>query len=188
MAGATTIPRTEETMHRSWLIACVILACTLTGQATTAEPAPDPWHGKTRSDVLTLLGEATKTKESADGRSVLIYKLLRLHEGAVAPTGMTILDVPGIGIVGQMQQPGALKGGEVDILPTETDKQGRGTGGGLTEEEKLTISWDPDTKKTERSWDDRPAIRGKLTLQFRLTPTGEIESWAVSPKKAAKAR
>jgi hypothetical protein len=175
----------EKSVHRRLLIACAVVVCLSGERVAAAEPPEDPWKGKTRSDVITLLGDPTKTKKTDDRGSVLIYKLLRLQEEAIPPPGLTVLDVPGIGVVGQMQTTRTMTGTDVDILPTEVDKQGRGTGGGVTEEENVSISWDKDGKKVERSWEERPAIRGKLTLKFNIAPGGEIESWSVSPKKAA---
>lgn len=175
-------------MRRGSWIVLMTVGC-LVG-VWAAEPAEDddPWAGKTRSDVVTLLGEPTKTKRVAAGGEVLTYKLVRLEEGAVPPAGMTILNVPGIGVVGQMPKAGAAKPGDATITPTQVDEKGRPVEGGVTTEESLTISWDADTKEVERSWEERPAIRGRVTLKFNVTAAGGIESWSVSPKKAASGR
>jgi hypothetical protein len=175
-------------MRRGLWIVLTTVGC-LVG-VWAAEPASDddPWAGKTKSDVVTLLGDPTKTKDVADGGQVLTYKLVRLAEGAVAPAGMTVLNVPGLGVVGQMPKSGATVEGDTTITPTEVDKKGRPAGGGVTTEETVSVSWDTDTKEVERSWEDRPAIRGKVTLKFHVTESGEIESWSVAPKKAASER
>lgn len=175
-------------MRRGPWIVLMTIGCLVGVWAAEPVPDDDPWAGKTESDVVTLLGEPTKTKDVADGGRVLTYKLVRLAEGAVPPTGMTVLNVPGIGVVGQMPKPGAVKAGDTTIAPTRVDARGRPIEGGVTTEESLTMSWDPDTGEVERSWEEGPAIRGKVTLKFHVTADGGIESWSVSPKKAASRR
>jgi hypothetical protein len=172
-------------MRRGPWIVLMTIGCLVGVRAAEPVPDDDPWAGKAESDVVTLLGEPTKTKDVADGGRVLTYKLVRLAEGAVAPTGMTVLNVPGIGVVGQMPKPGTVKAGTSTITPTRVDKKGRPIEGGVTTEETASISWDTDGKKIEHSWEEQPAIRGKITLKFRVTAAGAIESWSVSPKKAA---
>ena len=49
-------------------IACVVLACLPGLRAADPPLAEDPWTGKGRDDLLTLLGEPTKKK--ADGKKV----------------------------------------------------------------------------------------------------------------------
>ena len=181
-------------MLSSWLMtrhpqqfliaASMVLACLSGVQAAKSKSAQDPWSGKTSTDVVMLLGEPTKTRKTDDG-SVLIYKLLRLEPDAVAPATMIVLDVPGIGVVARMLKDDSMRGVEISIEPTEVDKRGRGTGGGVTEQETASVTWNTDSRKIEHSWEERPAIRGKLTLKFELDPHGTIESWSVSPKKAA---
>jgi heat shock protein HslJ len=168
-------------MRRVLVVAGLILVC-LTGlQAGEA----DPWAGKNRTDVVMLLGEPNKTK-SANGGEILTYKLVRLDEGAMPPVGMRVLGVPGIrGLVGTRTPSGAINGDEVAINPTEVDGKGRGTGGGVEIEESSSISWNTKDKQLERSWEDRPATRGKLTLKFHVSADGTIETWSMSPKKAA---
>ena len=162
------------------LLAAGFLALVHAGESA----AEDPWAGKSRSDVETLLGKPTKTKDAGDGTEVLIYKFVRLHEGAVAPVGMSMLNVPGVGVVGQMPDPGTFDD-DLGIEPTRVDKYGRGVEGGMRGEDEYSVSYDTETKKVERSWEERPSIRGKVTLRFRVNADGEIESWSVSPKKAA---
>jgi hypothetical protein len=155
-----------------------------------AEPAKneDPWAGKTKSDVVALLGDPTKTKQIAEGGEELTYKFKRLEEGAVPPVGMTVLNVPGIGVVAQVPKTVSRGEGDTTITPTRVDKKGRPVEGGVTTEESTNISWGTDGKKVERSWEERPAIRGKVTLKFNVTAAGEIASWSVKPKKAASKR
>jgi hypothetical protein len=170
--------------HHLLVTICAILACLSAARAADPAPAEDPWSGKTKTDVTNLLGEPTKAKKSADG-SLLTYKLLRLEQDAIPSSSMIVLDVPGIGVVARMLSDYSSGGSDVTIEPTELDRQGRGTGGGVGEQESASISWNTESKTTERSWEERPAIRGKLTLKFRIDPSGAIESWSVSPKKAA---
>jgi hypothetical protein len=175
-------------MRRKLWVAWVTVACLAGVCAAAAATDEDPWAGKTKSDVVALLGDPTKTKDVSDGGEMLTYKFVRLEEGAVPPIGMTVLSVPGIGVVGQMPKSGSRSEGETTITPTQVDKKGRPVEGGLTTETSTNISWDSDGKEVERSWEERPAIRGKITLKFNVTAAGEIESWSVSPKKAASGR
>lgn len=173
-------------MGRRRSIALMLAGCVILAGTAVPAAAADPWTGKSRQELETLLGEPTKEKKKSDGSALLVYKLVRLEEGAIPPPEMTVLNVPGVGVVAQMQRPGAMDGDEVSIRPTEMDAAGRGTGGGIESEETHSISWDTDGKKIERSWEgsERPAIRGKVTLKFQLTAGGTIDSWSVSPKKA----
>jgi hypothetical protein len=100
---------------------------------------------------------------------------------------MMVVSVPGVGLAGQATPGGALEPDRISIDPMDIDKHGRATGGGTSERESASISWDPETgKKTvTRTGDDRRAVLGKLTLKFVVGPSGTIRSWSVSPKKAA---
>jgi hypothetical protein len=148
----------------------------------------DPWTGKSRADVVTLLGEPKKAKTSKDGGELLVYKLVRLREGTVPEPGMSVLNVPGVGVVGLWAAPQSMSDVEAGIAPTTVDRHGRSAegGAGAPAPEEASISWDLDKKEVTRSWEERPAIKGKVTLKFQVNAAGEIESWSVSPKRAAK--
>ena len=147
--------------------------------------APDPWIGKSRDELTTLLGEPNKTKRSKAG-TTLTYKLARLEEGSIPPSGMSVIKVPGVsGMLGL--SPGGTK---MQVASTASDsapddKYGRGGGGDVDAGESHSVSW---SKKdgVERSWDDRSAIRGRVTLKFTVDGSGQIVDWSVSPKKAAE--
>jgi hypothetical protein len=173
-------------VRRGLLVACIALICAPCAWAAEPDPSADPWKGKSRSEVLTLLGDPTKAKKSENGEELLIYRFVRLDENAVAPVGMAVLNVPGIGVVGRRLGADTREQPEVGIEPTELDKRGHRTGGGVTEqEESHTITWDKEGKHVEPAWEERPATRGKVTLKLWLNRDGEVASWSVSPKKAA---
>jgi hypothetical protein len=175
-------------MYRVPWVALLAVGC-LAGAWAADAPAEDPWKGKTRADVTALLGEPTKTKTSGDGTEALTYKLYRLHEDAVPPPEVMVLNVPGIGVVGQMQQLDTLGAGDVALVPDERDRKGRGTGGGVgSGEESYSVEYDPKSGEVTRSWEEKPAFRGKVTLKFQVSGDGSVESWSVSPKKAASGR
>lgn len=171
-------------MHRGTIVACVILGCLPLTAAAAEKKDDDPWKGKSRSEVIALLGEPAKTKDARQGGEKLVYKFVRLEEGAIPPPGVAVLEVPGIGVVGRLPQAGAMQGGEMEVEPTETDRRGRKRGGGLTREESVSVTWEDGKKRVERTGDDRPAIRGKVTLKLVVGPDGKVESWFVSPRKA----
>ena len=143
---------------------------------------PDPWVGKTRADLVALLGEPHKVKASDEGE-ILTFKLLRMEEASIPPSGVRLLWVPGVkGTLGTMMPPGNIPQETAGIQPTDIDQQGRGTGGGVETDESYTVSWS-NKDGVERSWQDGPNIRGKLTLKFTLNKTNKIVTWTVSPKK-----
>jgi hypothetical protein len=164
----------------------VLLVVGFVGGVCGGEPADeDPWVGKSREDVVTFLGEPNKTKDAGDGGEILIYKFVRLREGDIAPMGMAVLNVPGIGLVGRMPGPAAMKLDTVIEDPGTTNRRGRPAEGGLGEDEKLSVSYDADSGELERSWEERTVPSGgKATLKLHLDASGKVVSWTVSPKKA----
>jgi hypothetical protein len=168
-------------MRRALTLAGVAFICVA---GLHAGDAGDPWVGKTREDLVLLLGEPGKTKTTDDGEH-LTYKLVRLEKGAAPPFGMIVVSVPGVrGPVGIVTAP-SRDGSDVTINPTQVDPRGRPMGGGVETDESYTVTRDSEGNE-QRSWDDRSAIVGKLTLRFELGADGKIASWSVSPKKAAK--
>ena len=173
-------------MRRCLPLLCVALFCLTALHA--ADSPEDPWSGKTRADAVALLGEPNKTKTIGDDETILIYKLVRLEDGAIPPAGMRVLNVPGLGVVAQVLPDALDYGGKVTINPTEMDDKGHVTAGGAATEETLSMSWDTEDKELTRSWQDKPAVRGKATLKLHVNAKGEILDWSVSPKKAAAGR
>ncbi len=174
-------------MRRTTIVPLLFLMAAAAGARAAGAAEPDPWRGKSRAEIVTLLGEPHKTTRGAAGAETLTYRLVRLDESAIAPQGMSVLNLPGIGIVGRMHDIDPRDGREVSMGPTELDKRGRGTGGGIEEEQSFDVTWNSDKGQLERSWDERSAIRGRLKLVFELGPAGAIERWSVSPKKRAAA-
>jgi hypothetical protein len=167
-------------------IACVFLACLPGLRAADPPLAEDPWTGKGRDDLLTLLGEPTKKKADGKGSEQWTYKLVRLDPDAPPQPGVAVLNVPGIGMVGQLPAPGTPEG-NMQLDAAGYDNDGRPTSGGWQPQEEASVSWGKDGKKVEYSGDDTPSVQGKLTLKFHLTG-GRVERWSVSPKKALQGR
>ena len=75
-------------------IACVLLACLPGLRAADPPPAEDPWTGKSRDDLLTLLGEPTKKKADGKGSELWAYKLVRLDPDLPPEPGVMVLERP----------------------------------------------------------------------------------------------
>ena len=145
----------------------------------------DPWIGKSRDDLLAVLGEPNKTKKS-DAGQLLVFKLVRLEEDSPPPSGMQVLKVPGVkGMLGLMPPKALVPTADSVSTMGPEDKYGRGGGGDVETSESHSISWSKEDG-LERSWDEQPAIRGRLTLKFTVDAAGNIVDWSVSPKKAAE--
>ena len=89
---------------------------------------PDPWIGKSNADLVSLLGEPNKTKQS-DAGEMLIFKLARLEEDSPPPSGMQVLKVPGVkGMLGLMPPKALAPTAEGVSTMGPEDKYGRGGG------------------------------------------------------------
>lgn len=176
-------------MTREILVWGAAVCLFVAGSGEVLSESPDPWRGKSRQDVLSLLGEPTKSK-TGRGEETLTYKLIRLTlESSLAP-GVLIVDLPGVGLVGKIERDPETRADDTMYQPTEFDEEGRPIAGGFKEEPERSISWDTETGEVERDWDpslpDDLARASKLTVKFRLNAEGLVEDWSVSPKKAAR--
>jgi hypothetical protein len=167
-------------------VACVLLVCLPVLRAEDPPLAEDPWTGKSRDDVLTLLGEPTKKKADGKGFEQWTYKLVRLDPDLPPQPGVMVLNVPGIGMVGRLPEPGILTG-SMTLESSGYDKEGNLRSGGWQPEEGASVSYGKDGKTVEYTDEKTPSVQGKLTLKFYLTG-GRIERWSVSPKKALQGR
>jgi hypothetical protein len=161
----------------------LLLSAELTSEVP---PAEDPWRGKRREDLELLLGVPDGERQAAHGGRVLTYKLVRLADAARAPDDVLVLDVPGVGVVGRLSRRGPQSGAQDSVEPTEVDNRGRSVGGGITTSESHSISWDKESGNVERSWEERPALAGRVTLRFELAGDGTITSWSAKPPPRAR--
>lgn len=170
----------------AWVAAAILLSLGAGGPATTDA---DPWRGKPREEILSLLGRPDKSK-SRSGKESLTYKLFRLDDESALAPGLLVADVPGVGVVGRFERAPAVRGDELKYQPTDFDEDGRPIPGGFREEQTASVSWDSETGKAKRDEDleipGDSARGGRLTIKFHLDADGRVESWSVSPKKQAR--
>jgi hypothetical protein len=144
----------------------------------------DPWIGKPQTEIATLLGPADRTSHKRDGRTILSYKLVRLHEGALAGPDLIVLDVPGVGQVARVTHADdPFKGETVGIEPAGVDERGNPVTGGLTTTRTASTSWNPK-EGPPPSPAARPRdlpIKDKLKLTFEIDPAGRIAAWSIDP-------
>lgn len=149
--------------------------------------ADDParfWDGKSKTDVVLLLGEAPKSKRGADGGERLTYWLVRLREGAHPQPGLIPIQLPGVGLVGR--QLDDLDTTRTTIEPTTIDDRGRPVGGGVTYTDSTSTTWnvgkkdkDGEPKKAEGLPRDRGKdVLGRVKVVFQLDAQGRVLSWS----------
>ncbi|ANM31542.1 hypothetical protein ABI59_21215 [Acidobacteria bacterium Mor1] len=169
----------------SGLLVALLSAGTLHAGEEPAAQA-DPWIGKPIADVIAILGTPTKVKGSEGGPRTLTYRLLRIRPGAVPPPGVGLVQLNGIGMVGQDQVAKSPDPDSIRIEPTELDRQGRsvnvGTGGAQVQEAGAT--YDLKSKELKTTPDPNAGVLGKLKVRFRVDAGGKIVEWTVSPKSA----
>jgi len=157
------------------------------GGSDGAADGADPWIGKTRGAVISLLGEPMKVKTGKDGTRTLTYKLVRLDPNSPAIPGVTLFSLPGVGLVGRYDRPIGTAGYDLAIDPITLDDEGRRTGGGVgADSQGGGTSWDLGTGKktsTVHGGAENPPIRGKLTVKFRIRSDDTIRDWSASGKK-----
>jgi hypothetical protein len=156
------------------------------GSDGDAEEA-DPWIGKSRRAVISLLGEPTKVKTAKDGTRTLTYKLVRLDPNSPAIPGVTLFSLPGVGLVGRYDRAVGMAGYDLAIEPITLDEEGRRTGGGVgAGSQGGGTSWDLGTGEktsTMHGGEGNPPIRGKLTVKFRIRSDDTVRDWSASGKK-----
>lgn len=174
-------------MSRSLRAALVVSV--LVAGAGPVLSAGDPWLGRSRDDVVALLGEPSKAKPSAHG-ATLTYKLARPHTERPAPPGGRVISVPGVGVVVRMPEPGAPAARGESLGSIEVDEHGRPLGTGVEQPpEEYSVTWSKGGERTvESTFEEPPALGKKLTLKFELDAAGLVAGWSVSPKSEAAGR
>ena len=104
----------------------------------------------------------------------------------MAGTGLRLVPVPGVGIVGiKGQESGADT--NVRISGTEIDEEtGRPTGGGgIGQVESMSRTYDKDSGgwKDEGTLQPHAKTGGKVKLQFVLDGSGRVKEWSTDAKK-----
>ena len=145
--------------------------------------AEDPWKGKQRSAIIELLGKPQKIKKFGRDGETLIYKVFRVNPADIGRSGLRIVPVPGVGLIG-VKAPGSGDDTPMNIGPTEIDGEtGHPTGGGLTPTQTYTKSYDPGTGETETSGVVGNTPAGKIKLTFVLDERGRVKEWSSGGKK-----
>jgi hypothetical protein len=167
------------------LTAAAILAA---AGASGGEPEAtelDPWIGKSRAEIVHLLGEPDKAKTDRNGVETLTYKFVRVDPDAPPGPAARILHVPGVGLVARIDKAMTRSADPMQIEPTVLDEQGRQTSGGTTPGRSASTSYDPKTGKTTKDWDglDNPVVKGKATVKFVLDAEERVVQWSAPGKK-----
>jgi hypothetical protein len=173
-------------------LAAAIVATTLGAQGASLAAEPITWVGRTRDEVVALLGRPDKSKKAKnakkakgdkDGR-VLVYNVYRLAEGAVVEGGVVVFDLEGVGTVARPRLAAVPSEAAVAVEPIELDAEGRRTGGGVGRSETYSrsIALGKDDPDPQPRGGGLPAHEGKLKLSLVVNGEGRVESWDVSPK------
>lgn len=143
----------------------------------------DPWVGKTRAEVVELLGEPQKVKKkNAKQGAQLTYKFLRIDPSAPGQLTTPLTMVPGVGIVAKPQQ-GPEGSTALEIHGTSFDEQGRPTSvGGFAPVETSSATYEPKIGRIVRDGPDARLPSGKVKLRLVLDDEGRVVEWSVSGK------
>lgn len=169
-------------MRRAAASVVVLLLLFVPATAGDQKKDEDPWIGKTRAEVVDLLGKAHKAKAGRDGEK-LTYKFFRIDPDAPVPLDMRLIPVPGLGVVAKAGDPAVDDGTNVAIGPTEFDKHGRATSGGVAVQQSATATYNTSTGKFDQSGPRGSVVRGKVKLQLTFDRSGKVVDWSVSGKK-----
>jgi hypothetical protein len=143
----------------------------------------DPWNGKTRDEVVQKLGEPQKVKKAGRDGETLTYKFFRANPADIGKSGLRLIPVPGVGLVG-VRAPGVGIDSTLAIGPTDFDKEGRPMGGGLSSSESVAGTYHPETGEMEIDTTGVGATpAGKIKLVFVLDAHGQVREWSASGKK-----
>lgn len=167
------------------LAVCVAVVALAPWSVRAAGPATeDPWKGKHREEVVSLLGEPTKHRVSKHGET-LFYSFVRVDPAAPPDDGALLLYVPGVGLVAKVLD---VRGPLVAVPggPLDTDEQGRPLGGGAAPPETVTVTRNLETGEVR--WlpaedPGAPLMVGKVKLRFDLDREGRVARWSASPKR-----
>jgi len=167
------------------LAAATILvgAGALGGEAESTEP--DPWTGKSRPEIVQLLGEPDKAKTDRDGVETLTYKFFRVDPDAPPGPAAVLIHVPGVGLVARVDKKLTRDADPMYIDPAEFDEQGRRTSGGASPSQSASTSYDPKSGEMTKTWDghDNPVVKGKATVKFVVASDGRVIEWSASGKR-----
>jgi hypothetical protein len=174
------------------LIALAATAILAAAGAVAAEPEttdPDAWTGKSRPEIVQLLGEPDKTKTDREGVETLTYKFYRVDPDAPPGPAALLIHVPGVGLVARVDKDLTRDADPMQINPTVLDEQGRRVSGGASPSRSASSTWDKQHKigggETTQPWEgpDNPAIKGKATVKFVLDTDGRVVEWSAPGKK-----
>jgi hypothetical protein len=167
------------------LAATAILVVSGAGGSETESTDPDPWTGKSRREIVQLLGEPDKTKADRDGVETLTYKFYRVDPAAPPAPAALLIHVPGVGLVARVDKHMTRDADPMQIDPTVLDEQGRRTSGGASPSQSASTSYDPKSGEMSKTWEglDNPVIKGKATVKFVLDTDDRVVEWSASGKK-----
>lgn len=151
--------------------------------ADAPEAAADPWTGKSRADVIQVLGEPSKAKRESDGGETLTYSFRRIPPNAPPHPDALLLYVPGVGLVAKIGKEGGAAPMTNDA--PRYDEQGRPVGAGPEQSYSAGSSYDLDSGKVTHtaSEPDNPEVKGKVKVRFILDAGGTVTGWSASNKK-----
>jgi hypothetical protein len=153
--------------------------------ATALSPAraEEVWVGRTRAELVAVLGEPSSDKRTPEGGERLVYKLYRLEEGA-QPTGMVVISLPGIGPLGRPAHERVTEE-TLSLEPTVVGDDGRLASGGVTATQSRGISWSKaeGKRETPEPAADETARRGRIKVAFELDRSGAIREWYALPRR-----
>lgn len=162
------------------LVAGLVLFALVPARAAEAEKVDeDPWIGKTRAEVVELLGKPQKAKRSGRDGEKLTYKFLRLNPSGQARLDVELISVPGVGIVAKPTKLGSGPDSGLAVRPTEYDEHGRPNSGG----EEVSMTFDKEKGKLVPSDSEASTGLGKVKLFLILDAEGRVTEWSVSGKK-----
>jgi hypothetical protein len=144
--------------------------------------ADEVWTGRSRAELVAVLGEPSSDKRTPEGGERLVYKLYRIEEGA-QPAGMIVISLPGIGLVGRPSRDRATDE-ELILEPTTVGDDGQLASGGLTTTQSREITWSKKDgmRETGPVADERGRL-GRVKIAFELDRTGAIREWYALPRR-----
>ena len=161
----------------------VILVLALVAPAVHA--ANDPWIGRSRDEVVVVLGEPDRAKVADEGSGRLVFKFHPLREGAVPGPRRMPVTVDGIGTLFRVLP---LEPDDSAFEPTTIDHDGAMVPGGVRGSRGGSTSFDPDTREveTDRGPADNVEVAGKVKRTVEFDADGKVMRWSVSPEGAIR--
>ena len=164
----------------------VLCLAALPGAPSEPEPAGDPWNGKPRAEIVELLGEPKKVKMAGRDGETLTYKVYRGEAAALIRSGMRVIPVPGVGVVG-IKPPDSAS----DLFATGIPVTDRASGPyqpGISDRslpvETVTRSYDAESGEWTTTGGEKGATstKGKIKLRFVLDAEGRVKEWSAGRK------